>query len=373
MEHPHRRLRGEGSIYSRPRSPFFWIKYYKRGRPIRESTRTGDLGKAARFLHQRLAEVASDPAEGPRIEQLVDDLFRDYRIKEQRSLDDVETRWRLHLKPFFGSVPATELDSRLLARYIDGRREEHASNATINRELACLKRMYRLACQSTPPRVESVPHFPHLKETNVRQGFVTPEQYRKLVAHCPDLWLRALLETAYNYGWRVSELLNLRVGQVDLFGRTIRLEPGTTKNLEGREVTIESRRLLELLQQCMEGKCHEDHVFTRGDRPIRDFRKRWKNLCAAAGVPNLLFHDLRRTAARNLRAAGVPEEIIMRIAGWKTSSIFKRYAIVDKADVRAALQKLEQTRQNQIDHTNGRSSTGPESVPLAPCSPARPN
>jgi integrase len=65
-------------------------------------------------------------------------------------------------------------------------------------------------------------------------------------------------------------------------------------------------------------------------------------------VPGLLFHDLRRTAARILRAAGVPEEIIMRIAGWKTSSIFRRYAIVDKADVREALQRLERARQEPI-------------------------
>jgi len=373
MEHLHRRLRGEGSIYSRPRSPFLWVKYYKRGKPIRESTRTGDLGKASRFLHQRLAEVGPDPAESLRIEQLVDDLFRDYRINQHRSLDDVKTRWRLHLKPFLGSVPAAQLDSELLARYIDRRREEHASNATINRELACLKRMYRLAYLSTPPRIASVPDFPHLRETNVRQGFVTPEQYAKLVAHCHHLWLRAMLETAYNYGWRVSELLHLRVGQVDLVSRTIRLEPGTTKNQEGREVTIESARLLELLGQCVEGKRAEDHVFTRGDKPIRDFRKSWENLCTAAGVPGLLFHDLRRTAARNLRAAGVPEEIIMRIAGWKTSSVFKRYAIVDQADVRAALQQLEQARQKPLDHTDERSSTGPEYPSLSAFSPARPN
>ena len=356
-----------------PVSPFLWIKYYKDGKPVRESTRTGDPGKASRFLRQRLTEVESDPAESPRIEELVDDLFRDYRIKEQRSLDDVEARWRLHLKPFFGSIPATQLDSRLLARYIDGRREEHASNATINRELACLKRTYRLAYLSTPPRVESVPHFPHLKETNVRQGFVTPEQYAELVARCPDLWLRAMLETAYHYGWRMSELLNLRVRQADLVSRTIRLEPGTTKNQEGREVTIESGRLLELLGKCVKDKRPEDHVFTRGDRPIRDFRNRWKNLCTAAGVPGLLFHDLRRTAARNLRAAGVPEEIIMRIAGWKTSSVFKRYAIVDNADVRAALRKLEQARQKPSDHADGHSSTEPEYTQLLGSGPIRPN
>jgi integrase len=139
---------------------------------------------------------------------------------------------------------------------------------------------------------------------------------------------------------------------VDLVARTIRLEPGTTKNREGREVTIESGTLLQLLRHCVEGKRPEDHVFTRGNNPVRDFRKSWENLCTAAGVPALLFHDLRRSAARNLRAAGVPEEVIMRIAGWKTSSVFKRYAIVDQKDIRAALQQLERSRQKHSERTD---------------------
>jgi integrase len=364
MKLQQRRRRGEGSIYSKPRSPFLWIKYYRAGKPIRESTRTGDFREAARFLRQRLEEVESNPADSPRIEQLADELFRDYRINEHRSLDDVEARWRLHLKPCFGSLPAAQLDSRLLARYIDRRREEQASNATINRELSCLKRMLRLAYQVSPPRVPRVPPFPHLKENNVRQGFVTPEQFARLVAHCPDLWLRAMLETAYVFGWRVSELLSLRVGQVDLVARTIRLDPGTTKNQEGREVTIESGALLQLLRHCVAGKRPEDHVFTRADKPVRDFRRTWENLCTAAGVPDLLFHDLRRTAARNLRDAGVAEEVIMRIAGWKTASVFKRYAIVDRADIRAALQQLERARQKQPDPTDERIS-GLEYTPVS--------
>jgi len=164
-----------------------------------------------------------------------------------------------------------------------------------------------------------------------------------------------MLETAHNYGWRVSELLSLRVGQVDLAARTVRLDPGTTKNMEGREVSIESGTLLHLLRRCLDGKRPEDHVFTRGDKPVRDFRKSWENLCADAGVPTLLFHDLRRTAARNLRAAGVPEEVIMKIAGWRTSSIFKRYAIVDQKDIRVALQQLERARQKQADPSHEHS------------------
>ena len=355
MENLQRRHRGEGSIYARARSPYLWIKYFNAGHPVRESTRTANYRKAAQILRQRLAEVESHPAESPRIEQLADDLFRDYRINGHRSLGDVEARWHLHLKPFFGLVPAAELDSQFLARYVDRRLAEFATNASINRELACLKRMVRLAYLATPPRVPSIPNFPHLKENNVRPGFVTPEQFAKLIAHCPDLWLRAMLETAHKYGWRVGELLSLRVGQVDLVARTIRLDPGTTKNREGRVVSIESGALFQLLRHCVEGKRPEDHVFTRGIKPVRDFRKSWENLCADAGLPGLLFHDLRRTAARNLRAAGVGEEVIMRIAGWKTASVFKRYAIVDQKDIRAALQQLERARQEQPEPTNGRT------------------
>src|SRR5664279_1124665 len=109
MEHQYRRNRGEGSIYTKPRSPFLWIKYYKAGKPIRESTRTADSTKSARLLRQRLAEIESNQARGVRIEQLASDLFRDYRINEHRSLTDVQARWRLHLRPLLGSVPAAQL------------------------------------------------------------------------------------------------------------------------------------------------------------------------------------------------------------------------------------------------------------------------
>ena len=82
-----------------------------------------------------------------------------------------------------------------------------------------------------------MPAFPHLKENNVRGGFLDDAQYRKLVDGA-ELWFRALVECERTYGWRVSELLNLRMAQVDLAQSAILLEPGTTKNSDGREVFI---------------------------------------------------------------------------------------------------------------------------------------
>src|SRR6185369_4142516 len=113
------------------------------------------------------------------------------------------------------------------------RQQEKAKNATINRELAALKRMFRLGYQATPPKVNRIPKFTKLQENNVRQGFLDDAQYSKLVAAVPELWFRALVEVGSTYGWRIGELLSLRVRQIDLSGKTIRLEPGTTKNKEG--------------------------------------------------------------------------------------------------------------------------------------------
>ena len=75
--------------------------------------------------------------------------------------------------------------------------------------------------------------------------------------------------------------------------------------------------------------------------PVRDFRDTWKNACKRAGISGLLFHDLRRTAARNLRRAGIAKGVIMKIGGWRTRSVFERYAIVDHNDIAAAMKKLQ--------------------------------
>lgn len=340
------RPRGTGSLYQQKDSAVWWIKYHRNGRSFRESTRTTSKNAANRILGKRLAEISTNTFVGPTHEritvgELADDLFRDYRINGRKTTDDVQTRWRLHLEPFFGSRRVLEVTSDLVAKYVDYRQSENAQNATINREMAALKRMFRIGMYATPPKVFRLPKFPKLTEDNIRTGFLEDVQYTKLISYCPDLWFRALVEMGRTYGWRISELISLKVEQVDISARTIRLEPGTTKNKDGREVTM-TTAIYSLLERCVAGKSAEDAVFTRPDgKAVRDFRETWANACKAAGVPGLLFHDLRRTAARNLRRAGIAEGVIMKIGGWRTRSVFERYAIVSQTDIAEALQKLE--------------------------------
>jgi site-specific recombinase XerD len=73
---------------------------------------------------------------------------------------------------------AVEVNNPLLTRYIDSRQQQGAKNATINRELAALKRMFNLGPDHR--KVRDVPIFPRLKENNVRKGFLEDGQFRKI-------------------------------------------------------------------------------------------------------------------------------------------------------------------------------------------------
>jgi len=372
-----KRPRGTGCIYQQKGSSNWWIQYYRNGKVYRQSAGTSKRRKAAQMLQRKLAEIANhtfiDPkSERTLVKELAEDFLRDYRINGRKSLSDVEARWRLHLSKEFGDHRAANIGNDQMTRYVAQRQTEGASNATINRELAALKRMFTLGVRAR--KVYSMPNFPHLEERNVRKGFIEDGQYQALAKACSaeGLWLRAMFEVGYNFGWRVSELLNMRVRQIDLASRTIRLEVGETKNDEGREVEM-TPLVYALVQQCVAGKQGEDFVFTReSGKPVRDFRGSWEKVCKAARVPGLLFHDLRRTAVRNMVRRGIPERVAMTISGHKTRSIFDRYNIVSKSDLHEAAKKLalrdqerDAAQPNQNDYSYSSDIAKPSGDPVA--------
>jgi len=157
------------------------------------------------------------------------------------------------------------------------------------------------------------PLFQNAEGEQHLKGFLAPAQYDKRARGCARyaLWMRTAFELAYTYGWRHGELLGLRVGQVSIADRTIRLNPGETKSDDGREVTM-TPLLRQLLQECIRGKGPDDFDLTRKDgRPVGDFHGSWETATTKAGVPDLLFHDLRRTAVRNMIRAGILERVAM--------------------------------------------------------------
>lgn len=343
-----KRPRGTGSIFLRGK--VLWIRYYRNGRGFSESTHSDSKTTARALLNRRQSEIETgtfNPQQGKvRVSDLMATTLQRYENDGLKSIADARTRWTLHLKPEFEHLLAANVSSDMLDSYVQKRLKEDAEPATVNRELALLKRGFSLGMQSTPPKVRFMPHFPHLKEDNVRTGFVTDEQAELLAAECAKvgLWAVALFTTLFEFGFRVGEALNLRVRQVDLSNRSIDLNPGETKSGKGRTAIMTSR-VYELLKACIMSKQADDFVFTREDgKKITDFRGTWAKVTIAVGCPDLLVHDLRRSAIKRMIRRGIAQTAAMKISGHRTESVFRRYAIVGEEDLRDAARKLEPER-----------------------------
>jgi integrase len=298
--------------------------------------REGDVGQG------RLPALR---AERTTFDDLAALYLQDYTINGRKTLQRAQ-ELAARLREAFGRFRACQLTSEHIRGYIVRRQSEGLANGTINRELAALKRMLRLARQQTPPLVITTPHIPHLQEDNVRQGFFTDEEYKLLRAVLPD-YVKIPLIIGYWTGMRAGEILRLRWEQLDLERGFLRLEPGTTKNGKGRLIPLvtEVREVLWQWKQhvlahypACRWVCHY-----RGKRLLAVPTKSWRNACARVGLNGKLFHDLRRTAIRNMVRLGISERIAMEISGHRTRSVFDRYDIVSEVDIRDA-----GTRMNQV-------------------------
>ena len=227
--------------------------------------------------------------------------------------------------------------------YITARRGAQKSNATINRELELLRRALRLAHDRQ--LLPSIPKVRVLTENNTRQGFFERPALEAVVTALPA-YLQDFTRFAYLTGWRKGEITSLKWTDVDRDAGAIRLRPEAAKTGRGRTVMLEGD-LAELVDRRWKARLVEKNgnlrvaalVFHRDGEPVGDFRKAWATACQAAGVPDKLFHDLRRTAARNMVRAGVPERVAMAVTGHLTRSMFDRYNIVSEDDLRVAAQK----------------------------------
>jgi integrase len=146
---------------------------------------------------------------------------------------------------------------------------------------------------------------------------------------------------AWLTGMRKGEIASLRWEDFD--GDCIRLRAEDAKNgtarlipLEGEMVNLVDRRKTARQFKADGRAMMSGRIFHRDGEPIREFRKSWATACRLSGICRL-FHDLRRSACRNMVAAGVAQVTAMQLSGHKTDSMFRRYAIVAENDMRAAL------------------------------------
>lgn len=332
-------------------SKFWYILYYADGRQVRENTKTADYDQAARKLQIALGEDALGlkPAadfKKLKYEDVRDALRDDYEAEGLSSLytkeDGEKTIAGLnHTDKFFKGMNVSRIDTNKLREFRAWRLKNGAAKATVNRNLGLLRSMLKKAFKDG--KLRSVPHFPMFSEESlpIRQGFVEPHVFVQLREALPEN-LRPLITFLYYTGCRLGaakqitwEMVNADCTEITLPKEIIKNRTPLTLPLVGSGLDEVSAVLKEM---------------HRKDGPVFDatnMRWAWAEACAKIGVgkfdkehrryEGLKIHDLRRSAARNLRKAKVPEDVAMKITGHKSAAIFRRYAITDGEDVRDAL------------------------------------
>jgi len=348
-----------GSIYKR--GDTFWIKYYRNGKPYRESSKSKKETDAKRLLRKREGEISNGKLPGIYFDkiffdELAEDLIQEYRINNKKSVYRAENSVS-HLKTVFEGVRVSDITTPKISAYIEARMAEQAANATINRELSALKRMLNLGAKQHPPKVDRVPHIPMLTEDNARQGFFEYGDFLALRTALP-FYLKGFVTFGYKTGMRISEIAKLTWDKVDRDAWYIRLESTDTKNKHPRTIYLDDE-LKEVFQaqwtqRITAGKLLP-YVFSnaRGTDRIKRFDKTWKKACKDAKIGVRHFHDFRRSAVRNMVRAGIPEQVAMKISGHRTRSVFDRYNIVDEKDLQRAAKRQAAYLDSQMGTVSG--------------------
>ena len=357
-----RRAKGEGSLLLLKGCKIFYAQFYQNGRKIRVST--GKRVKQEALVELRRLMGRADQGLTPITElrkityaDLRAGLMANYQEKGNRTLeqraDGTETIGGLKaLDDFFSfsdtnpGPPVTAITTDSGRTFAQKQRSAGYSSATINRSLAALRRMLAIAREDG--KIQMVPVIRLLKEPKARKGFVTQKQFDALLAALPT-HLRPLIQFLYWCGCRLGEACAIQWEQVNLIERLIRLEADQTKGDEVRVIPLPSVVAEELSRvEPKTGTVFDD----------TNLRTEWARACTAAGLGSmeeqvsksgnvwqkytgLIVHDLRRSAIRNMVAAGNPQNWCMAISGHKTASVFRRYAIVDTADLTTAMQRIE--------------------------------
>lgn len=339
---------GVGRTYRR--GSVWWIDFSHRGERYRESSESPKRKVAQALLKQRFSEIAQGKLPGRdeetlRLRDARETILSDYKLNGKKTARNVRTAFN-HMERHLGNCHILSVTTARIRRYIGDRQDEGAANATVQKEMAALKRALNLLFQDG--RLSRVPHIPSPQVSNTRKGFFESGDVEGILKHLPT-HAQYVVRFAYLTGWRKSEILSLQWSQVDFEAGEIRLEPGTTKNKEGRTFPFRALPALEeLVMELHERTRHVEEtnetiipwLFHYRGEQLRSIRKAWKNARKAAGMREAWFHDLRRSAVRNLERAGVSRSVAMKLTGHKTEAVYRRYAIADKAALEEGVGKL---------------------------------
>jgi len=337
-----RHIKGTGSIFSRPGSPYLYVGYWNGKRFVKESAKTTDEQVAQALLDKRREQVRTrrhmDPRKQERItvNELLDALEAHWKLRDQASVKTMFPSAKTALLAELDAMPAVNVDCPLLTEIQTKWKAADRSHATVNKFLEVLHRAFVLGWKNG--RISAVPPFPNRLEelSAVRQGFVEPADFANFLAAIPDTDVRDFAQWLGNTGQRVGEARKLRWSYIH--GDELHIPAPDTKQRRGRVIPlvadlaeiIERRRAVRRLDCPL--------IFHQGGVRMGRFRQPWQEAMRATGL-RITPHDLRRSAVRNLVQV-VDRDVARANSGHRTEGIFSRYNIVSPTQVADALKKL---------------------------------
>lgn len=247
-----------------------------------------------------------------------------------------------NLVAFFGKKPLASITPEDVEAYRAqrvGPKGKAVSVQTINHDHTALSHMLNIARN---PRFRFITDNPasHVRKPdpcNERNRIATEDEFAKIYAQAATHF-RPVLTIAYSLGTRRGELLQLEWSEVDMKRREFSLKH--TKNGEDRVIPMTPDVYAAFCELAKVRRLDTQRVFLYKGRPLKNLRTAFAAACRRAGVKGLRFHDLRHTAATNLRRAGVDTMTAMKIVGHKSEQMHRRYNTVTPADLHQAAAKL---------------------------------
>jgi integrase len=365
--------RGDGKYLLRYRIP-------ASGKRINKTIAATNDKAASASLRTWITEVANGGYRDSTItmNRLFDLYEADLKRRERASYENVKLKLTKYLRPRLGEREASSVKRSDILAYTDQRLGEGAENATINRELSYIVRAFTLGIEDGV--MNSHPKVTKLDESgNVRLGFVEHETFLALLHALPQ-HLKFLWVCGYYWGMRKGELCKLRRewARLDEASPIIKIPGTVTKNGKPRTIPIYGELVgwFEMARAEWADSPGCPWIFTYKGKRLKNPKTAFERAVTDAGYPELMFHDLRRTAVRNMERAGVPRAEAMQISGHRTEAVYKRYDIAsEKGAIRAGatmdtfFKKLdEDSATNRFSGEVGHKLGTNESVTVRPVS-----
>jgi integrase len=363
------------SLYKR--GGVWWYGFIFNGQRIQRSSKVENRREAeniekAAWTQLARGEVGIEDKPKPKIRtvgELLDSLRADYELRGKGSVPNLSLI--SVVKEVFGTKNSDKLTNDDVVAYVTKRRKEGRADSTISNHLQVLSQAFILA-KLTPPDV------PRLSVDNARSGFFGRDDFDRVCSRLPED-LRDFCLFGFLTGWRKNAIATLEWSDIrdgNAYLRGVHSKNGRPYfvPLIGELASLVERREAARPLTRYSGVVLSSLVFHRDGRPVNEFRKSWDSACIAAGLGAMvcprckersaeksccskcktrrkyagrIFHDLRRSAARNLIRAGVSQAVAMRITGHETDAMFRRYNITSEDDLRDAMMKITKRRESE--------------------------